>query len=145
MIVVNVSCNLKRKVSIFGKYIRTAFCKLSSDVYRKVKQIECFKSKWKILAKYLSYHCMLHQSLLVQNDCGQKFAMVDLIPRKLWGFLFILLLASFHALSYFFFLYQSLSLSLCTVFDTISSVMDEVLSINLSANVYFFGDFNTLH
>ena len=32
-------------------------------------------------------------------------------------------------------------LSLCTVFDSISSNTDEVLSINPSANVFVFGDF----
>ena len=44
-----------------------------------------------------------------------------------------------------FFLYRSLSSSLCTVFDSISSQIDEVLSINLSANVFVFGDFNIHH
>ena len=48
-------------------------------------------------------------------------------------------------MSYFFFLYQSPSLSLCTVFDSISSNIDEVLSINPSANVFVFGDFNVHH
>ena len=46
---------------------------------------------------------------------------------------------------YFFFLYQSPSLSLCTVFDSILSNIDEVLSINPSANVFVFGDFNVHH
>ena len=41
-----------------------------------------------------------------------------------------------------FFLYRSPSLSLYTVFDSISSNIDEVLSINPSANVLVFGDFN---
>ena len=45
-------------------------------------------------------------------------------------------------MTYFFFLYQSPSSSLCTVFDSISSNIDEVLSINPSANVFVFGDFN---
>ena len=35
-----------------------------------------------------------------------------------------------HSVSYLFFLYQLPSLSLCTVFDSISSNIDEVLSIN---------------
>ena len=39
---------------------------------------------------------------------------------------------------------QSPSSSLCTVFDSISSNMDEVLLINLSA-VFVFGDFNVHH
>ena len=54
-------------------------------------------------------------------------------------------LALLHSVPYFFFLYQSLSSSLCTVFDSISSNIDEVLSINLSAYVFVFGDFNVHH
>ena len=44
-------------------------------------------------------------------------------------------LALRHSVSYFFFLYRSPSSALCTVFDSISSNIDEVLSINPSANV----------
>ena len=47
-----------------------------------------------------------------------------------------------HSVSYFFFLYRSPSWSLSTVFDSISSNIDEVLTINISANVFVFGDFN---
>ena len=54
-------------------------------------------------------------------------------------------LALLHSLSYFFFLYRSPSSSLCKVFDPISSNIDEVLSINPSANVFVFGDFNVHH
>ena len=54
-------------------------------------------------------------------------------------------LALLHSVSYFFFLYRSPSSSLCTVFDSISSNIDVVLSINLSANVFVFGDFNVHH
>ena len=36
-------------------------------------------------------------------------------------------------------------MSLCAVFDSISSNIDEVLSINPSANVFVFGDFNVHH
>ena len=54
-------------------------------------------------------------------------------------------LALLHSVSYFFFLYRSTYLSLCTVFDSISSNIDEVLSINLSANVFISGDFNVHH
>ena len=43
-------------------------------------------------------------------------------------------------MSYFFFLYQSLPLSLCTLFDAVSSNIGKVLSISLSANVFVFGD-----
>ena len=54
-------------------------------------------------------------------------------------------LALLHSVTYFFFLCQSPSLSLCTVFDSISSNIDEVLSINLSANMFVFEDFNVHH
>ena len=54
-------------------------------------------------------------------------------------------LALLHSVSYFFFLYRSPSSALCTVFDSISSKIDEVLSINPSANVFVFGDFNVHH
>ena len=54
-------------------------------------------------------------------------------------------LALLHLVFCFFFLYWSTSSSLCTVFDSISSNIDEVLSINLSANVFVFGDFNVHH
>ena len=46
---------------------------------------------------------------------------------------------------YFFFLYRSPSSSSCAVFDSASSNIDEVLSINPSANVFDFGDFNFYH
>ena len=53
-------------------------------------------------------------------------------------------LALLHSVSYFFFLYLSPSSALCTVFYSISSNIDEVLSINPSA-VFVFGDFNVHH
>ena len=45
-------------------------------------------------------------------------------------------LALLHSMSYFFFLYRSPSL--CTVIDSISSNIDEIFSINPSANVFVF-------
>ena len=54
-------------------------------------------------------------------------------------------LALLNSVSYFFFLYQSPYSSLCTVFDSISSNINEVLSINPSANVFVFGDYNVHH
>ena len=57
----------------------------------------------------------------------------------------MLRLALLHSVSYFFFLYRSPSLSLCMVFDSISSNICEVLLINPSANVFAFGNFNIHH
>ena len=54
-------------------------------------------------------------------------------------------LALLHSVSYFFFLYRLPSSLLYTVFDSISSNIDEVLLISPSANVFVFGDFNVHH
>ena len=54
-------------------------------------------------------------------------------------------LALLHSVSFFFLLYRSPSLSLCTVYDSFSSNIDEILSINPSANVFVFGDFPIHH
>ena len=48
-------------------------------------------------------------------------------------------------MSYFFFLNWSPSLSLNMIVHAISSNIDEVLSINPSANTYVFGDFDVNH
>ena len=48
-------------------------------------------------------------------------------------------------MSYFVFLYQAPSTPSYTVFDSISSNIDEVFSINPSTKVFVFGDFNIHH
>ena len=48
-------------------------------------------------------------------------------------------------MSYFFFLCGSPSSSLCTVFGSVSSNINQVLSINPTGNVFVFGDFNVHH
>ena len=94
---------------------------------------------------------------LIQNDSsthmhglgvyvkeGLPFAQ-DLSPENSADSYLCFRLALLHSLSYFFFLSRSPSLSLCMVFDSISSNIDEVLSINPSANVFVFGDLNVHH
>ena len=54
-------------------------------------------------------------------------------------------LALLHSVSYFFCIHRSSSSSLCTVFNAVSSDIDEVLSVNPSANVFVLGDFNVHH
>ena len=53
-------------------------------------------------------------------------------------------MALLHSASYFF-LSITPSLSLCTVFDSILCNIDEVLSINPSANLFLFGGINVHH
>ena len=48
-------------------------------------------------------------------------------------------------MSYFYFLYQSPSSSLCMAFHSVSSIIDEVLLINLSPNVFVFENFKIHH
>ena len=74
---------------------------------------------------------------------GLSFAL-DLSLEKSADSYLCFQLALLHSVSYFFFLYRSPSSALCTVFDSISSNIDEVLSINPSA-VFVFGDFNVHH
>ena len=54
-------------------------------------------------------------------------------------------LALLHSVSYFFFLNRSPPSSRSTIFDSISSNIDEVLLMNPSANVFVFGDPNVYH
>ena len=54
-------------------------------------------------------------------------------------------LALLLSVSYFFFHNWSPSLSLCTVFDSVSSNMVDVLTINRYANVFVLADFNVHH
>ena len=65
------------------------------------------------------------------------------ISRKLCRLCFQL--ALLHLMSYVFFLCRSSSPSLCTDFDSVSSNIYEVFSINPSANVFVFGDFSIHH
>ena len=54
-------------------------------------------------------------------------------------------LALIRSVSYFFFLYESPSSASCLFFYSISSNIHETLSINPSANVFLFRDFNVHH
>ena len=72
--------------------------------------------------------------------CERRTFCMGLISGKLCGLLCFWLVL-LHSLSYFFFLYQSPS-SLCMIFNSASSNIDKVLSINPSSNAFVFGDFN---
>ena len=80
------------------------------------------------------------QGLVVYVKEGLPFAQ-DLSLKNSANCYLYFRLALLHSVSYFFFLYQSPSSALCTVFDSISSNIDEVLSTNPSV-VFVFGDFN---
>ena len=92
-------------------------------------------------------NCATHQLLLIctvfQFCEGRTSFSSGLISRKFYGFL--LRLALLHSMSYLFFLYRSPSSSWSTIFDSVSSNIDEVLAINLSANLFDFGDLNVYY
>ena len=75
---------------------------------------------------------------------GLPFAQ-DISPENSADSYLCFRLALLHSVSCFLFLYQSPSSSLFTVFDSLSSNIDKVLSINSSANVFVFGDFIIHH
>ena len=68
----------------------------------------------------------------------------EIISRKLGRFL-CFQLALLHSVSYLFFRYWSPSLLLCEAFDSSSFNIDRVLTINPSANVFVYADFNIHH
>ena len=82
------------------------------------------------LAIYVKESFPFAQDLFLQNSADSYLCFRLALPQSV---------------SYFSFLYWSPSSSLCNVFDSISSNTDEVLSINPSANVFVFGDFNIHH
>ena len=90
---------------------------------------------------------------LIRKDCGTNMHSLtvyvkeglpfawDLSLENCADFYLCFWLALLHSVSYLFFLYWPSSLCLCMVFDSIPSNIDEVLSMNPSANVFVFGDF----
>ena len=54
-------------------------------------------------------------------------------------------LAFFCSVFYFYSIYRSMFSCFCSILDAISSSIDGILSMNPSANVFVFGDFNVHH
>ena len=66
----------------------------------------------------------------------------DLSPENAADYYLCFRLALLHSMFYFFFLHQSPSTPLFTVFDAITSCIDVVVLIDPPANVFVFGYFN---
>ena len=96
---------------------------------------------WKGLSHSYAWSCSLCEK---RTSFGKSFA-PDLSLENSPESYLCFWLALLHTLSYFFFLFRSHSSSLVMVFYSISSTIDEVLTINPSANVFVFGDFNVYH
>ena len=103
----------------------------------------CVRQTWIWLNwfwKFLCERIVVLICMVLQFVWRKDFLYMGLVFRKLCRFLLM-----FHSVPYFCFLYRSLSSSLCTVFYSIPSNIDEVLLINPSANVFVFADFNVYH
>ena len=131
------------------KFVGLSWIKHSWHLFSVWDKLGWLKWFWQFLCKRLSsfnlkwfYHTYTWSCSLCE---GRTFFCTGLIPRKLCRFLFMFL-TGFTSLSsaLLFFVYQSPS-SLYVVFDLISSNIEEVLSINPSANVFVFGDFKVQH
>ena len=84
----------------------------------------------------------------IQKDCSTHMHCLTVNVKERLPFAQDLSLENSQILIYVFdWLYftQCLTSALCTVFDSISSNIDEALSINPSANVFVVGDFNIHH
>ena len=88
---------------------------------------------------YYSYAC--YCSLFERRTSFCRW----LISRKLCGVVLMFLSSLLYSMSSFLFLYWSLSLFFCKVYDSLSSNIDEIPPINLSANVFLFADFDFHH
>ena len=82
---------------------------------------------------------LICMALQVYVKEGLPFAWDLSVAKSAESYLCFRMALLFSAI-YFFFFYQSFSLLLHMVFHAISSNIDEVLSINPSANVIVFGD-----
>ena len=82
------------------------------------------------LAVYVKEELLFAQDLFVQNSASSYLCFR---------------LALLHSVPYFFFLYRSPFSSFYTVCDSFSSNISDILSINLSANMFVFEGFNVHH
>ena len=82
--------------------------------------------------------------LLVYVKKGPAFAGDSSLENSEYSYLFFQL-ALFCLVFYLFSIYRSMSSCLCLTLDAISSSIDEIISMNPSANVLVFGDFNVHH
>ena len=114
----------------------------SCSMWDKLRWLNWFwQFLWGIIFLLSEKNSVTHMNGLARRT---SFRM-GLLSRKLCGFL-LLFSTSFTSLSVLLLFRRSITSSmLCMVFYFISSTIDELLSVNPSANVFVFGDFNVHH
>ena len=125
---------------LYYQYSRSffEFCWMLIFPWIKLSWLSC--SVWWlywIQLEWLYWFCYFSVRGYLSLCEGRTSFCKGLISRKLCRLL-LMFSTDFTSFSIFFFLYESPSSSLCTVFDAISSNIDEVLSINPSPNVFVF-------
>ena len=80
-------------------------------------------------------------SLVVYVKEGLAFAWDSSLENSEYSY-YVFNWLNFVQFFYFFSIYWSMSSCVCSVLDAVSSSIDEILSMNSSANVFAFGDFN---
>ena len=118
----------------------------SCSIWDKLERLNWFKQ---YLCEGLSFfnskgYIAQMYSLVVYVKEGFAFAWDSSLENSEYSYL-CFQLAFFCSVFYFFSIYQSMSSCLCSILDAISSSIDEILSMNPSANVFVFGDFNVHH
>ena len=112
-------------------------------MWNKFGQVEWY---WQLICEGLSvfnlkilYYSCTWSCILCKERTSLSMGFISRRLRSFCSWFWLILL---HSMPYFFFLYWSLSLFLCTVLDPISSNINDVLSISPSANVFVFRNFN---
>ena len=87
-------------------------------------------------------HMYVLCSMYVSFIEGRNSFCTGLVSRKTANYYLCFQLPLLLSVFYFFLIYRSSSSSFCKVFGSVSSNINEILSINQSANVSVFGDSN---
>ena len=106
-------------------------------------EVIAYISNWAFFGCSQSCLCFLNMSWTFANCMNRERLKLFLCSISVDSSL-CFRLTFIHSVSYFFFVYRS-PLSLCTVFDPISSNIGKVLSVNPSAAAIAFGDLNIHH
>ena len=91
------------------------------------------------LAVYVKEGLLFARGLSLENFVGSYLCFWLALTQSLTSSI------TSYSFTYLYFLYQSPSCSFCMIFYSVSFNIDEVLSINPSANVFLFGDFKIHH
>ena len=103
---------------------------------------------WQFLCKGLSsfnFKWFCYSCIVLQFMLRRGFPLDGTNLQKILWILICFRLALLYSVFYYFFLHPSFSSSLCSIFNAVSSNIDDVRSVIPFANVFVFGDFMVHH